>query len=100
MTEREAQIEALWTYEISKEKVLKRLVKKGIMSQTEIDELSDRMLERLDTDKIPGFRLSPLGEKMRTNGSCLNPYISLTEIAKGKKTSRVCLKNKYCTRRV
>lgn len=32
MTDREAQMEALWTYEISKEKVLKRLVKKGIMT--------------------------------------------------------------------
>ena len=87
MTDREAQIEALWTYEISKEKVLKRLVKKGIMTQAEADDLSERMLEQLDTDKIPGFRLSPLGEKMRTNGSCLNPYVSLTEIAKEKKTS-------------
>ena len=87
MTDREAQIEALWTYEISKEKVLKRLVKKEIMTQAEADDLSERMLEQLDTDKIPGFRLSPLGEKMRTNGSCLNPYVSLTEIAKEKKTS-------------
>lgn len=88
MTDREAQIEALWTYEISKEKVLKRLVKKGIMTQAEADDLSERMLEQLDADKIPGFRLSPLGEKMRTNSSCLNPYVSLTEIAKGIKTSR------------
>ncbi len=87
MTDREAQIEALWTYEISKEKVLRRLVRKGIMSQSEADDLSERMLEQLDTDKIPGFRLSPLGEKMRTNGSCLNLYVSLTEIAKEKKTS-------------
>ena len=58
MTDREAQIEAQWTYEISKEKVLKRLVKKGIMTQAEVDDLSERMLEQLDTDKIPGFRLS------------------------------------------
>lgn len=87
MTDREAQIEALWTYEISKEKVLKRLVKKGIMTQAEADNLSERMLEQLNTDKIPGFRLSPLGKKMRTSGSCLCPYVSLTGIAKEKKTS-------------
>lgn len=87
MTDREAQIEVLWTYEISKEKVLKRLVKKEIMTQAEADDLSERMLEQLDTDKIPGFRLSSLGEKMRTEGSCLNAYVSLTEIAKEKKIS-------------
>lgn len=87
MTDREAQIEALWTYEISKEKVLKRLVKKGIMTQAEADDLSERMLEQLDTDKIPSFRLSPLGEEIHSNGSCLNPYVSLTEIAKEKKAS-------------
>lgn len=87
MTEREAQIEALWTYEISREKILKRIVKKGLMTQAEADGLSERMFEQLNTDKIPGFRLSPLGEKIRTNGSCLSPYVSLTEIAKGKNTA-------------
>lgn len=87
MTEREAQIEALWTYEILREKILKRIVKKGLMTQAEADGLSERMFEQLNTDKIPGFRLSPLGEKMRTNGSCLSPYVSLTEIAKGKNTA-------------
>ena len=87
MTDREAQIEALWTYEISKEKVLKRIVKKGLMTQAEADELSERVFEQLDADKIPGFRLSSLGEKMRTNGSCLNFYVSITEIAKAKKIS-------------
>ena len=86
MTDREAQIEALWTYEISKEKVLKRLVKKEIMTQAEADDLSERMLEQLNTDKIPGFRLAPLGKKMRTSGPCLYPYVSITEIAKEKKT--------------
>lgn len=30
MIDREAQIEALWTYEISQEKILKRIVKKGL----------------------------------------------------------------------
>ena len=87
MTEREAQIETLWIYEISREKILKRIVNKGLMTQAEADGLSERMLEQLNTDKIPGFRLSPVGEKMRTNGSCLNPYVSLMRIAKGKKTS-------------
>lgn len=56
------------------------------MTQAESDKLSAKMLEQLDTDKIPGFRLPPLGEKMRTNGSCLNPYVSITKIAKEKKT--------------
>ena len=87
MTEREAQIEALWTYEISHEKVLKRGVKKGYITQAEADEFSEKLFEQLDLQKIPGFRLSSLGEKMRTDGSCLNAYVSLTEIAKEKKTS-------------
>lgn len=30
MTDWEAQIEALWAYEISREKILKRIVKKGL----------------------------------------------------------------------
>ncbi len=37
MTDREAQIEALWTYEISTEKILRRAVKKEFISQTEAD---------------------------------------------------------------
>lgn len=82
MADREAQIEALWTYEISKEKVLKQLVKKGIMAQAEADKLSEKMLEQLDTDKIPSFCLSPLGEKIHTRGPCLCPYVSIKEIAK------------------
>lgn len=57
------------------------------MTQAEADELLERMFEQLNTDTIPSFRLSPLGEKMRTNGSCLSAYAFLTEIAKGKKTS-------------
>ncbi len=85
MTDREVQIEALWTYEISKEKVLKRIVTKGIMIQAEADELSERMFEQLNLQEIPGFRLSSLGEKMRSEGSCLNAYVSLTEIAREKK---------------
>lgn len=44
MTEREAQIEALWIYEISREKILKRIVNKGLMTQAEADGLSERML--------------------------------------------------------
>lgn len=87
MTDRDDQIAALWTYEISTEKVLKQLVKKRIMTQAEADDHSERKLEQLDTGKIPGFCLSPLGGKMRTDGSCLNPYVPLTEIAEEKKTS-------------
>ena len=87
MTEREAQIEALWTQEISHEKVLKRGVKKGYITQAEADGFSEKLFEQLNLQKIPGFRLSSLGEKMRTEGSCLNAYVSLTEIAKEKKIS-------------
>lgn len=85
MTGREAQIEATWTYEISREKVLKRIVTKGLITQAEADELSERMFEQLNLQEIPGFRLSSLGEKMRTEGPCLNAYVSLTEIARKKK---------------
>lgn len=42
MTDREAQIEALWTYEISTEKVLRRAVKKGFITQAEADEFSEK----------------------------------------------------------
>ena len=65
MTEREAQAEALWTYTISQEKTLRRLVKKGYMSQEEADRLSNLLYEQLNTDDIAGFRISHLGEIMR-----------------------------------
>lgn len=64
MTDREAQIEALWTYEISTEKVLRRAVKKGFITQAEADEFSEKLFEQLDK-KIPGFLPPSLGEKMR-----------------------------------
>lgn len=54
------------------------------MTQAEADKLSEIMLEQLNTNKIPSLRLSPLGKKMRTNGSCLNTYVSITEITKEK----------------
>ena len=44
MTDREAQIKALWTYEISTEKVLRRAVKKGFITQAEADEFSENCL--------------------------------------------------------
>lgn len=87
MTDREAQIEALWTYEISTEKILRRAVKKGFISQTEADEFSERLFEQLDTKKIPGFLPSPLGDKMQAEDVRVNPYVSMTEIARGKNTS-------------
>ncbi|WP_298033562.1 KilA-N domain-containing protein [uncultured Dysosmobacter sp.] len=87
MTDREAQIEALWTYEISTEKILRRAVKKGFISQTEADESSEKLFEQLDTKKIPGFLPSPLGDKMRAEDVRVNPYDSMTEIARGKNTS-------------
>ena len=87
MTDREAQIEALWTYEISTEKILRRAVKKGFISQAEADEFSEKLFEQLDTKKIPGFRPSPLREKMCSEDVRVNPYVSMTEIAREKKTS-------------
>ena len=87
MTERETQIEALWTYEISTEKVLGRAVKKGFITQAEADEFLEKLFEQLDTKKIPGFLPSPLDEKMRAEDVRVNPYVSLTEIARGKKIS-------------
>lgn len=87
MTDREAQIEALWTYEISTEKILRRAVKKGFISQAEADEFSKKLFVQLDAKKIPGFLPSPLGEKMRAEDIRVNPYVSMTEIAREKKTS-------------
>lgn len=95
MTDRGAQIKALWTYEISTEKVLRRAVKKGFITQAEADEFSEKLFEQLDTKKIPGFLPSPLGEKMRVeqvnvplclhDGNCedeevLQPRLSYTEL--------------------
>lgn len=87
MASREAQIEALWAYEISTEKILRRSVKKGFLSQAEADELSEKLFEQLNTKKIPGFLPSPLGEKMRAEDVRVNPYVSMTEIAREKKVS-------------
>ena len=87
LTEREAQIEALWTYEVATEKVLRRSVKKGYITQEEAAEFSEKLFAQLNTDNIPGFRPSSLGEKMRMEGIRVNPYVSLTEIAREKKSS-------------
>ena len=87
MTDREAQIESLWTYEISTEKVLRRAVKKGFITQAEADEFSEKLFEQLDTKKLPDFLLSSLGEKMRAEQVDVNPYVSMTQIAKEKKSS-------------
>ena len=87
MTDREAQIESLWTYQISTEKVLRRAVKKGFITQAEADEFSEKLFEQLDTKKLPDFLLSSLGEKMRAEQVDVNPYVSMTEIAKEKKSS-------------
>ena len=63
MTDREAQIEALWTYEISTEKVLRRAVKKGFITQAEADEFSERLFGQLDTKKILDFLSSSPGRR-------------------------------------
>ena len=87
LTDREAQIEALWTYEVATEKVLRRSVKKGYITQEEADEFSEKLFAQLNTGNIPGFRPSSLGEKMRMEGIRVNPYVFLTEIAREKKSS-------------
>lgn len=87
MTERDAQLEALWTYEISQERILKRLVGKGYITQAEADDFSQTLFDQLNTDNIPGFQLSPLGEKRRMEDGAVNPYVSLTDIAREKHSS-------------
>ena len=87
MTDREAQIEALWTYEISTEKVLRRAVKKRFITQAEANKFLEKLFEQLDTKKIPGFLPSPRGAKVRTEQVIVNPHVSMTEIAKEKKSS-------------
>ncbi len=78
MTDREAQIEALWTYEIPTEKVLRRAVKTGFITQAEADKFSEKLFHQLDTKEIPGLLPSPLDEKMRAEQVNVNPYVSMT----------------------
>lgn len=85
MTEAEKRrAEAIWTYRISQEKVLKRLVEKGIFTQEHADYMSDYLFEQLNLLDIPGSHLSSIGEKM-INANCgHSPYVSLTNIAREK----------------
>ncbi len=87
MTDKEAQAEALWTYAISKEKVLRQLVKRGVIPQEEADWMSEQIYEQLNLNEVPGFRISKLGEKMRSEYVTPNPFVSLTEIARKKQTA-------------
>ena len=90
LIEEEKRAEAIWTYCVSKEKILKRLVEKNIIPQDLADTLSDRMLEELNVNDIPGFRRSSVGETMIAKHiqivSPEDTYISLTEIARQKNT--------------
>ncbi len=85
MTEAEKRrAEVIWTYEISLEKVLKRLVNKGIYTQEHADYMSEQLFEQLNLLDVPGSLLSSIGEKM-INANCgHSPYISLTDIAREK----------------
>ncbi len=87
MTDEEKRAEALWTYFISRERILRRLVEKKIMTQEDADDFANRMYEQINLDEIPGSRISYLGEKMRSPDPCMNPYVSLTDIAKEKGTA-------------
>lgn len=90
VTEEEKRAEAIWTYCISREKILKRMVEKDVMTQDLADTLSERMLEQLNANFIPGFRRSSIGEAMIAEHiqivSPEDTYISLTEIARQKNT--------------
>mgnify|MGYP000909574946 CR=1 FL=1 len=85
MTEAEKRrAEAIWTYEISQEKVLKRLVAKGIFTQEHADYMSDYLFEQLNLLDVPGSLLSSIGEKMINENCGHSPYVSLTNIAREK----------------
>ncbi len=84
MTEQEKRTEAIWTYVISREKVLHRLVNKGSLAQEDADLFLQRMYNELNADEIPGARISPLKEKMQNPAVNENAYVSLTDIAKRK----------------
>ena len=63
---------------------MRRAVKKEFITQADADEFSEKLFEQLDTKKIPGYLPSPLGEKMWAEQVNVNPYVSMTEIAKEK----------------
>ncbi len=85
MTEGEKRrAEAIWTYRISQEKVLKRLVEKEIFTQEHADYMSDYLFEQLNLLDVPGSHLSSIGEKMINANWGHSPYASLTDIAREK----------------
>lgn len=85
MTEAEKRrAEAIWTYRISQEKVLKRLVEKEIFTQEHADYMSDYLFEQLNLLDVPGSHLSCIGEKMINTNCGHSPYVSLTDIARKK----------------
>ena len=86
MTDKEAQAEALWTYAISQEKILRQFVKRGVIAQEDANWMSDQLYEQLDLDDVPGFRISKLGEMMRSEYVTPHEFVSLTEIAREKQT--------------
>lgn len=63
------------------------MLKKDYITQADADEFSEKLFAQLNLQDIPGFRLSSLGEKMRTEASCLNAYVSLTEIARERESA-------------
>jgi len=57
MTDREAQIEALYTCELPSEKIVRQVVKFGFISQIRVDEFAYRLFMQLNLKKT-GIRLS------------------------------------------
>ncbi len=103
MLTEEERAEAIWTYCVAREKVLKRLVEKNIMPQDMADGFSERMLGQLNVNDIPGFRQSSVGEAMIAKRIQIvspdNTYMSPTEIARQKDMeapSYVSLTVSYC----
>ena len=57
------------------------------MTQEDADDFANWMYEQINLCEIPGSRISHLGEKMRSPDPCMNPYVSLTDIAQEKGTA-------------
>lgn len=85
MTEKQKRrAEAVWTYTISIEKVLKRLVENGIQSQEASDYMSDLLYKQLNIRKVPGCKVSDISEFMRSDRMVDKKYVSLTDIARSR----------------
>jgi len=95
VTEEEKRAEAIWTYCISREKILKHLVSKDLMTQDLADTLSERMLEQLNASFVPGFRRSSIGEAVIQ--SWLRNYVTIEFLRLWEKESNPEFVDEACT---